>query len=41
MQAEFEELARQRQDLEACELEVQRMIKTCNLSAVRDTGVAI
>ena len=40
MQAEFEELVRQRQDLEARELEVQRMIKTCNLNAVRDTGVA-
>ena len=40
MQAEFEELARQRQDLEAHELEGQRMTQTCNLNAVRDAGVA-
>ena len=40
MQAEFEELARQRQDLEARELEGQRMTQTCNLNAVRDAGVA-
>ena len=39
MQAEFEELARQRQDLEARELEGQRMTQTCNLNAVRDAGV--
>ena len=40
MQAEFEELARQRQGLEARELEVQQMTRTCNLNAVRDAGVA-
>ena len=40
MQAEFEKLARQRQDLEACEIKVQRMTRTHNLNAVRDAGVA-
>ena len=40
MQAEFEELARQRQDLEACELEVQHLTRTCNLIGVTDDGVA-
>ena len=39
MQAEFEKLARQRQDLEACELKVQRMNRTRNLNAVRDARV--
>ena len=38
MQAEFEELARQHQDLMARELEVQRMTRTCNLNAVRAAG---
>ena len=38
MQAEFEELARQHQDLEACELKVQLTTRTCNLNAVRDAG---
>ena len=36
MQAQFEELARQHQDIEARELEVQRMSQTLNLNAVRD-----
>ena len=40
MQAEFEELARQHQDLMACELEVQRMSRTCNLNPVRAAGAA-
>ena len=40
MQAEFEELARQRLDLEARELKVQRMTQTRNLNAVRDARVA-
>ena len=40
MQSEFEELASQRQDLEARELEVQRMTRTHNLNAVRDARVA-
>ena len=40
MQAEFGELARQRQDLEARELEVQHMTQTYYLNAVRDAGVA-
>ena len=39
MQALFEELPRQRQDLEARELEVQQMTRTLNLNAVRDAGV--
>ena len=39
MQAEFEELARQRQDLEARELEVQGMTRTLNLNAVREARV--
>ena len=39
MQAEFEELARQRQDLEARELEVPRISRTLNLSAIRDARV--
>ena len=39
MQAEFEELARQSQDLEARELEFQRMTRTCNLYAERDAGI--
>ena len=39
MQAQFEELARQRQDIEARELEVQRMSRTRNLNAVRDARV--
>ena len=39
MQAEFEELARQCQDLEARELEVQRMTRTLSLNAVRDATV--
>ena len=38
-QAEFEELARQHQDLEARELEVQRMTQTRNLNAVRNARV--
>ena len=40
MQAEFEELARQQQDLETCELEVQHMTRIHNLNAVRDARVA-
>ena len=36
MQAEFDELARQRQDLEDRELEVQHLTRTHNLNAVRD-----
>ena len=40
MQAEFEELARQCQDLVAREPDVQRMTRTCNLNAVRAAGVA-
>ena len=39
MQAEFEELARQCQDLEVRELEVQRMTRTRNLNAMRDARV--
>ena len=39
MQAQFEELVRQRQDIEAQELEVQRMSRTHNLNAVRDARV--
>ena len=39
MQAQFEELPRQRQDLEARELEVQLMSRTHNLNAVRDARV--
>ena len=39
MQAEFEELARQPQDLKARELEVQRMSRTFNLYTVRDATV--
>ena len=39
MQAEFEELARQGQDLEARELEVQRMTRTRNLNIVREARV--
>ena len=39
MQAEFEELARQCQDLEARELEVQGMTRTLNLNAVREARV--
>ena len=39
MQAEFEELARQRQDLEAQELEVQHMTRTRNLNAAREARV--
>ena len=39
MQAEFEELATQRQDLEARELEVQCMTQTHNLNAGRDARV--
>ena len=38
MQAEFEELARQCQDLVARELEVQHMTRTCNSNAVRAAG---
>ena len=33
------ELARQRQDLVACELKVQHMTRTCNLITVRAAGV--
>ena len=40
MQAEFGELARQCQDLEAHKLEVQCMTQTPNLNAVRDARVA-
>ena len=40
MQSEFEELASQRQDLEARELELQRMTRTHNFNAVRDARVA-
>ena len=39
MQAQFEELARHRQDIEARELKVQRMSRTHNLNAVRDARV--
>ena len=39
MQAEFEELTRQRQHLEAQELEVPRMTRTSNLNTVRDATV--
>ena len=39
MQTEFEELARQRQELEARELEVQQMTRTLNLNAVPDARV--
>ena len=39
MQDEFEELDRQCQDLEAHELEVQLMTRSCNLFTVRDAGV--
>ena len=35
MQAEFEELARQRQDLEARELEVQHTVNQFNLAAIK------
>ena len=35
----LEELARQGQDLEAHELKVQHMARTCNLDDVRDAGV--
>ena len=38
-QAEFKELARQCQDLEARDLEVQQMIRTLNLNAERDARV--
>ena len=39
LQAEFEELARQHQDLEVQKLEVQHMTRTRNLNAVRDVRV--
>ena len=39
MQAQFEELARQCQDIEARELKVQCMSRTHNLNAVRDARV--
>ena len=39
LQAEFEELARQHQDLEVRKLEVQHMTRTRNLNAVRDVRV--
>ena len=39
MQAQFEELARQHQDLEALELEVKRMSRTLNRNAVRNARV--
>ena len=39
MQAHFEELARQHQDIEARELEVQHMSRTLNLNAVRNARV--
>ena len=38
MQAQFEELARRHQDIEARELEVQRMSRTLNLEAVRNAS---
>ena len=41
MQAQFEELARQRQDLEAPELEVLCMSRTHDLNAVRDARVRL
>ena len=39
MQAELEELARQRHDLEARELEVERRTRAPNLNVVRDARV--
>ena len=39
IQAQFEELARQHQDIEARELEVQRMSRTLNLNAVRNARI--
>ena len=39
MQAQFEELARQHQDIEALELEVKRMSRTLNRNAVRNARV--
>ena len=35
LQAHFEELARRNQDMEACELEIQRMSRSLNLKAVK------
>ena len=35
LQAQFEELARRNQDMEACELEIQRMSRSLNLKAVK------
>ena len=40
MQAEREEVARQRHDLEASELEVERITRALNLNALRDALVA-
>ena len=39
MQAQFEELARQHEDIEVRELEVQPMSRTHNLNAVRNARV--
>ena len=41
MQAQFEEIARQQQDIEAREIEVQRISRSQNLNTVRDARVRL